>query len=304
MTEIRAMTNLGAAHYYQARLDDAINVARGAADLALREGYEVAAAIAHGNAALYLFRRGRMAEAYECLTVAEEIWSRTDNVFAVETLSNLVEIHCRYGRLDEAMRMAQRAVVLTGETRSPMFRGGALADRGLVFLVKGDFDAALADLCQARALFGGFRQRMTRVLSRIGEVRRRQQRYDEAAERHEEALALLGAGSYDMNTIEISTRLAAVRLDQGRLDEAFDRYSQAYTFGQTVGLAFEHFDAAVGLARVHEARGEADAAATRWREALDLAEQLDLPDADDIRRQWTVAAESVIRQRSTVSESG
>jgi tetratricopeptide (TPR) repeat protein len=284
LTEARALTNLATARWQQLRPQEMLEAAVAGLEVALRYNLELAATTARANLGLYLFRLGRMHEAHEQLDAALEVWDRTGHPFGAETLSTLVDIHCRYGRLDEAMDVAQRGLRLIGPSRNATFGPAVLSDVGYVHLCQGNLDAALANLTRACDGFSTFRERRARTLSRVGEVRRRMGDLAAAADLHEEALRMYRSVGNQQTQPEVMSRLALVWLDQGRVDQALDGYAEAHALSAAGGLVFDRYDASIGLARAHEARHEFEAAQACWREALSAIEELDLPGADEIRR--------------------
>lgn len=282
-TEGRALRNLSLVHWLQGRPAVALEYGYNVLDLQRTEGDVVALAQTQANMGAYLWRHGRSAEALELLADALAVLEREVHYHQVEALSTLVDIHCRHGRVELAMRLAERGLRMARAGRDRLGEAAALNDMGQVRTRLGEYEEAVDHFSRALALTEySYGYGAARSIFRIGEVRRRQGRLDEAADLQHQALRRYRMMGQVISEAEVLNGLGATRLSQGRLDEAADLFHTARTASEACLLRHDLADALAGLGRVGEARGDAAQARHWWEQAVALYDELDVP-ADDLR---------------------
>lgn len=229
-------------------------------------------------------------------------------------LRGLGELDGMQFRLGEAVANLRRAAEIFDELDDDEGRalvaaglGGALTEMGHDDEADGE---AFAQLEKARLLMtgGGDLRSRVWVLRRLGRLRQRQQRYDDAAGYFQRALAGLDEGEA-VAEAGLLERLGEIRTMQGRGDEAHTAIERALRLHRRHGDLFGEARALGSLGELHRTEGRPDEALNhladalrRWRQIGFVREQvrtLELLGAVHERIGNTEAAE-VARREATL----
>jgi len=219
---------------------------RAAVAAARRAGDDAAQARAHRFAALALGRLGDFAEAHAELGEALRLYERTgDLIGQAHTHHNLAHVWVRQGRYDEALPHDRLSLDLARRAGHGIAQADALNGIGWAQAMLGDYRQALESCQEALTL-------LQQHDSRYGEAHT----WDSLGYAHQH----LGDHAAAQHCYE----------QAGKLFRALsDRYFEAVTM--------------VGLGDVHLAAGRRDQAREVWRQALAILDELDHPDAEQVR---------------------
>lgn len=198
-------------------------------------------------------------------------------------LANLAIAYHGLGESERAVDVLQRAVAICRDLGDMHGLAYGLSNLGDFYLESGRYDLALDCTQKAKDLFEriGERAGTAYAMGTIGQLHRRLGHHDQAAThlaRAAAALAELG----DIHTrLTALNELAGVMNDTGDFVEALRLYEEV---GELADQAGQHQAAAfVGAGHAHRGLGRPQEARTSWKQALRLYEELDLPEAAEVR---------------------
>ncbi|CAM5635037.1 AfsR/SARP family transcriptional regulator [Streptomyces narbonensis] len=251
--EGRAALTLAYVHHHQGRFDQADREAEEVVGMARSVGDPLPtcwASNARGAIALY---QKRYADGDEHLTLAVDEFRRAgDRAGEAAALCNISRIRLATGRQEDAVRMAQQGVAMYDEMGHALRGANGRYALGLALTESGNLTAAGERLREALAVFVDCRQRLWEGMSlfRIAEVDIAARRYGAAAACAEKALTVLRGIGGDWRRGQVLTVL-------GR--------------------------ALAGI-------GQSGRAQVCWQEALDIYEELNVPEAFEVRALLTPRA--------------
>ncbi|MEU7072561.1 BTAD domain-containing putative transcriptional regulator [Streptomyces narbonensis] len=251
--EGRAALTLAYVHHHQGRFDQADREAEEVVGMARSVGDQLPtcwASNARGAIALY---QKRYTDGDEHLTLAVNEFRRAgDRAGEAAALCNISRIRLATGRQEDAVRMAQQGVAMYDEMGHALRGANGRYALGLALTESGNLTAAGDRLREALAVFVDCRQRLWEGMSlfRIAEVDIAAHRYGAAAACAEKALTVLRGIGGDWRRGQVLTVL-------GR--------------------------ALAGI-------GQSGRAQVCWQEALDIYEELNVPEAFEVRALLTPRA--------------
>ena len=164
---------------------------------------------------------------------------------------------------------------------------GAGAARNLVRLGEalnhgGQVDAARTTLLDARQRFQalGDRRGEAGAVSTLGDLHYRMTQYDEAVQRHEEAVALLGADAAPDELIPVLNNLAIARQGKSQHREALELYRRTHELAQKLpGVDGQMWQAVTltNMGTIHMELGETEKAEEPLEAAIAIAKSAHLP---------------------------
>ncbi|WP_204051699.1 ATP-binding protein [Microbispora siamensis] len=295
----------------------ALSLYRGGGDLAGQ------AEALHGLG-IVCWRGGRYTEArdhlLEALALREALGDRTAQGTVLYSLGT---VHLQLGEYRQAIAHHVRALGLHRDTGNQLGESRALNNLGAAYERLGRLGEAQEHYEQALALNQkiGNQVGVAVALTNLGNVRTKLGHWDEARLCHDSALPIYLEAGYRVGEADSRCGLGSLELRQGRHREALEQFHLAVTTAREIGeaetetsalvglgdtlsamgqreAAQAHYDAAlarvaatgdryeearalVGIARLH---GGTPRAAEAWRRALTLFDELDLPEADEVRR--------------------
>jgi DNA-binding SARP family transcriptional activator len=249
--EATALINLGLAHWWQARWEQATRCYQHALTLYQRDSDRPGQARAHSSLALVEIQQGRYQPGSEHVRQALRLYqSIGDRIGAARALCSLGDIDIQLGNRRRARRHLQQAVALHHAAGDPIGEARALGHLGVVDLQQGRFEMARLRTGHALTL-------CRENGDRIGEGR---------------GLA----------------RLGDIELGQHHFRPAIDYYQQALTACRESGDRSGEAAILSGLGTAFLAARQPDDAHRHWQQALVLYTSLRAPEADIIRAQLTV----------------
>jgi len=125
------------------------------------------------------------------------------------------------------------------------------------------------------------------VLTNLGALYQRQRRYQQAAEHHQQALALFREIGHRAGEAMALNAVGETHHVTGDPEHARANHDVALTLASRISDRYEQARAHNGLAHTHHASGDPDPARHHWRQALALYTDLGVPEADDIHAHLT-----------------
>ncbi|MEN3307181.1 MAG: hypothetical protein V7603_3383 [Micromonosporaceae bacterium] len=236
----------------------------------------------------------------QALTIHQEIG---DSVGESRALNNLGTTLERMGRLAEAVEHHQRSLAICEEIGNRLGESVALINLGFVKTRLGRFDEALEHHQHALDIQCAIGRRVGQGYAThgLGVLDHRLGRHDKALGQLTAAAAIGGeTGEVDMQTaalIDLADTLRAI----GRCDEALIRYQSALTLAERTGDRYEQARALCGLGHLRRDAGDRAGARHHWRLALSNFEDLDVPEASEVRASLTALGPAPHRRRTHAS---
>ncbi|MEV6847125.1 tetratricopeptide repeat protein [Actinoplanes sp. NPDC051411] len=201
------------------------------------------------------------------------------------TLSSLGLVYERLGKFSPALDHHQQALALRRKTGDKRGEGATLTCIGMVYERLGRYEEALDHHQQALVLMraGADTQGEGAALGNLGNVYRNLGRYREACEHHEHSLATMRKVGDRNSESEVLNDLGETYLAMGSAARAVSHHEAALALAREVHVRPQEARAHNGIAR---ARRETDPGDARdhWRQALDIYLELEVPEADEVRR--------------------
>ena len=200
-------------------------------------------------------------------------------------LNNLGEAYKQLGRYAEAERRYQDALTITRRIGSPHNLAMIAHNLGGVYAHTGDHEAALASYESALATFRQVEDVRNEIGTLVGmsAACRELRRADEAVELLERALALVEPMEDPLLHDEVHYAFGEVHLQQQRFPQALQSYRSALAHARRAAAPAEQARALRRIGDVLAVTRGPGAARQQWRKALDLFEQLRLPEAEQVR---------------------
>jgi DNA-binding SARP family transcriptional activator/tetratricopeptide (TPR) repeat protein len=229
---------------------------------------------------------GQYVESLEFNGRALEIHRETNDRQEQRTTLNSISFAlAALGRYQEALEAASQAVSIERELGGASYGAAGLVNQAIAQYGMGDLDGALATLEEA----GGLARQVgsvgieAEVAAHVAEVYRRLGRYEDAYRSGRRALDIVWAIQRPTITAAVENILGAVHRDRGEPEQALERHRRAADLAERTELRIELARALEGIGHALGALGDKDAAREHWQQALELYEQMRVPEADHLR---------------------
>jgi tetratricopeptide (TPR) repeat protein/transcriptional regulator with XRE-family HTH domain len=241
------------------------------------------------------FALGRYEEAHgylrQALAITHEL---SDLVTEAGVLAALGEVQERQGHYDEAGAYYQRALALNRESGERFRETWALIGMGNTLLATGQPDQAHAHYVTALTLArqASNRSLQASALTRLGEVCRQQSEHGHAAGHHRQALILYREIGDRGGQAQALNGTGEVLLATGQPSEAHQCHTTALTLARRTGDRYQQARAHRGLAAACHITGQPGEARQHWQHALDLYNNLGVPEAAEMRTSLATAEQA------------
>ena len=189
------------------------------------------------------------------------------------------------GRYDDALAHFRAALDILAGLNNPTAEGNIHLAYGGVFESHCDYGQALEHANRAIELFqtSGHRAGMARALNNAGWCHANLSNHRTALAFCRRALALLREIDDGMGEADTLGSIGYIHGRLGDYPQAIDCYQTALTIFRRIGERHHEADTLGRLGDVRLAAGEPDAASDAWLQALAMLDELDHPDADQLR---------------------
>lgn len=207
-------------------------------------------------------------------------------------LNNLGDAYQALGRYAEAERHYRAALALTRRIGSPHHLAMIAANLGGVYAHTGDHAAALASYESALSTFRQIEDVRNEIDTLVGmsDACRELRREDEAHELLVRALALVEAMEDPLLHGKVHYAFGEVHRQQRRFPQALQAYRSALAHTRRAAAPAEQARALRRIGDVLAITRGPGAARQQWRKALELFEELRLPEAQQMREMISRAA--------------
>ena len=164
-----------------------------------------------------------------------------------------------------------------------------ISNLGLVYRRQGRYRQAAEHHQQALTLFRelGDRSGEAYALDNLGTVYWRQGHYEQAGEHHQQALILFRELGDRAGEAYALNGVGEILYATDHPEQARAQHTAALTLTSQIGDRYQQARAHNGLARTHHATGDTDWARHHWHQALALYTDLSVPDVDDVHAHLT-----------------
>jgi len=190
--EAATVKNLGAAYFWNGRLDDAVRCFHRALDLNIRLGDQRSAAAAANNLGVVHMRLGRHEQALAHYRDSVHRHERAGSLVThCGVLGNMAMVLAKLGDVDAAVAHCEQALLLHRESGVDNGAGHSLGSLGVVWRIGGRLDRSLDLLRRSLVVLREAEDRTgeCEILNEIGETLRRQGDLVNAAAAYEQVLA-------------------------------------------------------------------------------------------------------------------
>jgi DNA-binding SARP family transcriptional activator/tetratricopeptide (TPR) repeat protein len=214
-----------------------------------------------------------------------------DRIGEAHALGNLAATEEEQGRHEEAARRQQQCLTIALEMGLVDIERSALVNLGSIRMEQGRYQQATGHLHQALALCRahGDRRFAGAALTTIGEVYLRQGNPQEATGFHHEALELFREIGDRHGEAYALNGLGEALLALGELREARAQHTAALDLADQIGSKAQRARAHNGLAATYQVTSDLDQARRHWQVALALYQELNRPEANQVRAQLAAA---------------
>ncbi|TDB92858.1 tetratricopeptide repeat protein [Actinomadura sp. 7K534] len=275
---------LGLIHWHRSEYDVAVGYYDRALELWRSAGDRAGEAEVLHHRAIISFHQGRYAEATKEMRIAlaryEEVGHRRGRQMV---LNNLGDIARKLGRYDLALRHYEEAGAVMEMSRQHLATW--LNNIAAVRVKSGHADEGIENYRQALSIYRelGARRDEAACLNNIGLWYAEMNREGEALIHFQKSLQLSQEIPERFEMTAALRNIADVSRRAGRYQAALDHYEESLALARSIGDAYQEARALDGIAQVMvQIHGEAQAAPYR-RQALDIYEELGVPEADEAR---------------------
>jgi tetratricopeptide (TPR) repeat protein/transcriptional regulator with XRE-family HTH domain len=290
-----ALNRLGAVALFQSNYRQAVSQFEQALPLWRAAGDQIGEAHTLNNLAIAKMQQGRYAQALDhtsrALAVYREVGHRIGQASA---LAGLGEINVRLGRFPQAHPRLQESLSLYREAGDQHGVAAAMGMLGEAYLREGRYPEARGLLTEAvemcrRAVDRPGQAHVTVLLAGVD---LKQSRYDQAIKRFRQALAIFRKTGSRAGEAEALNGIGEVLQATRRPAQARTAHAAAVSIATQIGDRQEQARAHDGLARACALLGESGEARKHWLQALNIYDDLGLPEADQVRSELAQAAET------------
>jgi len=284
--EADALDQAGLAYFYTARAREALAYFSEARLLYLRAEHQRGVAIALNHSGMASWHLGRHSEATTHQEKALSLYREAgDRRGEAKALNNLGRIHLYSGRHRDALDAYRRSLDIFLEIGGARNEAILYHNIGTVHHYKGSFEEGLTACRRALVIYRsiGDLPDEADVLNDIGEIYQSAACYDEALVHHQKArLIAEEIGNLYQQVIALRN-VADTHRRSGQYGEAFEHYATALQLAREVGDPYEEGKIHQGIAETTLSTQTPAAARIVFRQALDIFEQLGVPEADEVR---------------------
>jgi tetratricopeptide (TPR) repeat protein len=263
-----------------------ILVSQKALEVARRAGDPAAEAYAYRDLGVAYERLGRYDEALESLDAGLNIFRRIGDLSGqARSLNSIGVIHHRQGRYPKALRCHREALAIHREIGDRNGQARSLNNLGVSYQRQARFARAQECYQECLALFQelGDRRIQAAILTNLGVVHERQGQYDAALACQEESLSVFRArGDLDGQATSLNN-LGRVYRALGRHRDALARHREAFAICLHLGERLTQAECLREIGSARYALGQPHRAEAYWRQALAIFEELDVPDAAEVK---------------------
>jgi tetratricopeptide (TPR) repeat protein len=208
-----------------------------------------------------------------------------DRTAQAHTLHGLGHAYLMLGRFDDAETHFGRAVEAWDGRDDPAGKAMTHMGLGQIAEQQGHYAAMLEHALQGLDLFraAGNRSWIAVALNAIGHCHARLGDYDQALDYCQQALTLLQELGVRYGEATTWDSLGYVHRGLADYAQSATSYRHAVDLYRDLGDRYFEADSLTGLGDTHHAAGDTDAARAVWQQALDIFDQLDHPDASQVR---------------------
>ena len=284
--EADALDQLGLAYYFTARSREALAYFSEARLLYLGAADQRGVAIALVHSGIACWHLGRHAEATAHQENALALYREAgDRRGEAKALNNLGRIYLYSGRHREALDAYQQSLDIFLEIGGARNEAILYHNIGTVQHYKGSFEEGLTACRRALVIYRsiGDLPDEADVLNDIGAIYQSAACYDEALVHHQKArLIAEEIGNLYQQVIALRNVADTYRCS-GQYTEAFDHYATALRLAREIGDPYEEGKIHEGIAETTLSTQGPAAARIVFRQALDIFEQLGVPEAEEVR---------------------
>jgi DNA-binding SARP family transcriptional activator len=284
--EAEALDQIGMAHQRAARSREALAYFHEASNLYRDAGDQHGVANTSNHSGIACWHLGRYPDAMghlrEALSLYRDVGDRRGEA---KTLNNLgrMQLYCGYHR--DALEDYQKSLEIFSEIGGAQNEAILYHNIGGVHHYKGSYEEGLAACRRALAIYRdiGDLPNEADVLNDIGAIYQSAECHDEALIYHQKARFIAEEiGNLSQQVIALR-RIADARRGSGQHGEAFDHYHTALRLAREIGDPYEEAKILEGIAESTLSTQRPYAARIVFRQALDIFEQLGVPEAESAR---------------------
>ncbi len=284
--EAGALDQVGMAHQRAARFREALAYFQEARALYRDAGDQHGLAGTLGHSGIACWQLGRHQDAIDHLQDALSLYREVgDRRGEAKTLNNLGKMQLSRGYHRDALEQYQESLEIFREIGGAQNQAILHHNIGSVYHYKGSYAEGLAACRKALAIYRsiGDLPDEADVLNDIGAIYHSAECNDEALVYHQKARAIAEEiGNLSEQAISLR-RIADVNYGSGRYGEALDNYHAALRMARETGDPYEEAKVLEGIAETVLITKGAATARIVFRQALDIFEQLEVPEAESVR---------------------
>jgi len=284
--EADALDQAGLAYFYTARAREALAYFSEARLLYLSAGDQRGVAIALNHSGMACWHLGRHAEATAHQENALSLYREAgDRRGEAKALNNLGRIHLYSGRHRDALDAYEQSLDIFLEIGGARNEAILYHNIGTVHHYNGSFEEGLAACRRALVIYRsiGDLPDEADVLNDIGAIYQSAACYDEALVHHQKARLIAEEIGNSYQVVIALRNVADTYRCSGQYGEAFEHYATALQLAREVGDPYEEGKIHEGIAETTLSTQGAAAARIVFRQALDIFEQLGVPEAEAVR---------------------
>jgi tetratricopeptide (TPR) repeat protein len=204
-----------------------------------------------------------------------EFWSTLD----------IADAYFLMGRFTEALTHYHRMLDIATDAGDRWGEGGARHGLGLVLKGLNRFEEAADELQRAVMIYREMSDQRgeSLVLSTIGDILRQQRRFSDALDHQQQALVILRRTNNKLNEATCRRSMGEVYSDSGQLDNAIEQLRLAAEIYRELDDRFEAATTLKRLGDTLDTAGRRQDAIHAWQEAIGLFDELNAPQATEIR---------------------
>lgn len=222
------------------------------------------------------YNAGMFARAIDCFQRAADLYERAqDKKDAAIALENAGITYRKLGDVKQAVDAFQRAITLTGDTKSRLF-ADLNTDLGSIAAQLGQFDAAVKCLGLAIPIYetAGDRSGLSGALDTLGETYARMRKFDEALRLEVRALDLIRQGGDARDIARVLNNIGATAKGKGDPKLAIQYLEESLKLKRRFAGREQLAGSLTNLALLYFDVGQNDKSAAAFAEAIDIHEEV------------------------------
>ncbi|HUY45475.1 MAG TPA: tetratricopeptide repeat protein [Streptosporangiaceae bacterium] len=282
----RALDQIGTLHRFAARFRAALAHHQEAGELfqAAGDSGGVASALNHTGIACY--HLGRYEDAQEHLKAALALYRRAgDRRGEAKTLNNMGNMQLHRGLHRDALRSYHRALEIFLAIGGERNQAILYENIGSIQQYKRNYDDALVSYRRSLAISRRIGNLAGEAGTRneIGATLSAMDRYADALVHHQRAERIAQDLGDPYERVIALRGIAEAHRGQGRHDQALDHYQQALLLARAIGEPYQEGKILDGIAETVQQTEGPGPARIYWHQALDVYQQLNVPEAETVR---------------------